>query len=154
MSFRTVSYTHLQEVYNSEGANHKIFLMDWNNDGKIAPVEEAVDVSLAINNQSKVKDAAWTFVDWMIHEGADTLVNGQLQYMPARNDMELNVEGLNENGTENLEYCVEPVSYTHLDVYKRQLLMEMAVFACMNRMIFIIGSTREMCWSPMVNWEL
>lgn len=30
----------------------------------------------------------------------------------------------------------------------------MAVFACMNRMIFIIGSTREMCWSPMVNWEL
>lgn len=96
-----------QEVYNGEGANHKIFLMDWNNDGKIAPVEEAVDVSLAINNQSKVKDAAWTFVDWMIHEGADTLVNGQLQYMPARNDMELNVEGLNENGTENLEYCVE-----------------------------------------------
>lgn len=96
-----------QEVYNSEGANHKIFLMDWNNDGKIAPVEEAVDVSLAINNQSKVKDAAWTFVDWMIHEGADTLVNEQLQYMPARNDMELNVEGLNENGTENLEYCVE-----------------------------------------------
>ena len=96
-----------QEVYNSEGANHKLFLMDWNNDGKIAPVEEAVDVSLAINNQSKVKDAAWTFVDWMIHEGADTLVNGQLQYMPARNDMELNVEGLNENGTENLEYCVE-----------------------------------------------
>ena len=96
-----------QEVYNGEGANHKIFLMDWNNDGKIAPVEEAVDVSLAINNQSKVKDAAWIFVDWMIHEGADTLVNGQLQYMPARNDMELNVEGLNENGTENLEYCVE-----------------------------------------------
>lgn len=96
-----------QEVYNGEGANHKIFLRDWNNDGKIAPVEEAVDVSLAINNQSKVKDAAWTFVDWMIHEGADTLVNGQLQYMPARNDMELNVEGLNENGTENLEYCVE-----------------------------------------------
>lgn len=96
-----------QEVYNGEGANHKIFLMDWNNDGKIAPVEEAVDVSLAINNQSKVKDAAWTFVDWMTHEGADTLVNGQLQYMPARNDMELNVEGLNENGTENLEYCVE-----------------------------------------------
>lgn len=96
-----------QEVYNGEGANHKIFLMDWNNDGKIAPVEEAVDVSLAINNQSKVKDAAWTFVDWMLHEGDDFLINGHLQYMPARNDMELNVEGLNENGAENLEYCVE-----------------------------------------------
>ena len=61
----------------------------------------------AMLKDSENKDAAWTFVDWMIHEGADTLVNGQLQYMPARNDMELNVEGLNENGTENLEYCVE-----------------------------------------------
>ena len=96
-----------QEVYNSEGAEHKVFLMDWNNDGKTAPVEEAVDVSLAINNQSEVKEAAWIFVDWMIHEGADFLINGHLQYMPARNDMKLNVEGLNENGTENLEYCVE-----------------------------------------------
>ena len=96
-----------QEVYNSEGAAHKVFLMDWNNDGKTAPVEEAVDVSLAINNQSEVKEAAWIFVDWMIHEGADFLINGHLQYMPARNDIKLNVEGLNENGTENLEYCVE-----------------------------------------------
>ena len=113
-----------QEVYNGEGANHKIFLMDWNNDGKIAPVEEAVDVSLAINNQSKVKDAAWTFVDWMIHEGADTLVNGQLQYMPARNDMELNVEGLNENGTENLEYCVEQ-GKNNVDGYREMAYAEL-----------------------------
>ena len=96
-----------QAVYNSEDSNHKIFLIDWNNDGKTAPVEEAVDVSLAINNQSEVKDAAWTFVDWMLNEGADFLINEHLQYMPARNDMELNVEGLNENGMENLEFCVE-----------------------------------------------
>lgn len=96
-----------QQVYNSDTSNHKIFLIDWNNDGKIAPVAEAVDVSLSINNQSKVKEAAWTFVNWMLNEGAEFLINGHLQYMPARNDMELNVDGLNENGTENLEYCVE-----------------------------------------------
>lgn len=96
-----------QTVYNSEDSNHKMFLMDWNNDGKTAPVAEAIDTSLSINSQSEVKDAAWTFVNWMINEGADILINGHLQYVPARNDMELNVEGLNENGAGNLDYCVE-----------------------------------------------
>lgn len=96
-----------QEVYNSENSNHKMFLLDWNNDGEIAPCAEAVDTSLAINNQSENKEAAWTFVNWMLNEGADFLINGHLQYVPARNDMELNVEGLNENGTENLQYAVE-----------------------------------------------
>lgn len=96
-----------QAVYNSEDSDHEMFLIDWNGDGQTAPVAEAIDVSFAINNQSEVKDAAWTFVNWMINEGADFLINGHLQYMPARNDMELNVEGLNEDGTENLNYVVE-----------------------------------------------
>lgn len=96
-----------QEVYNSEDSNHKVLLMDWNNDGQIAPCAETVDVTLAINNQSENKEAAWTFVNWMINEGADFLINGHGCYLPARTDMELNVEGLNDNGTENLEYIVE-----------------------------------------------
>lgn len=96
-----------QAVYNSEDSDHEMFLIDWNGDGKVAPVAEAIDVSFAINNQSKVKEAAWTFVNWMINEGADFLINGHLQYMPARNDMELNVEGLNENGQKNLAFVVE-----------------------------------------------
>lgn len=96
-----------QAVYNSEDSDHEMFLIDWNGDGKVAPVAEAVDVSFAINNQSEVKEAAWTFVDWMINKGADFLINGHLQYMPARNDMELNVEGLNEDGAANLHYVVE-----------------------------------------------
>lgn len=96
-----------QVVYNSEDSDHEMFLIDWNGDGTAAPVAEAVDVSFAINNQSEVKEAAWTFVDWMINEGADFLINGHLQYMPARNDMELNVEGLNEDGAANLEYAVK-----------------------------------------------
>ena len=96
-----------QAVYNSEDSDHEMFLIDWNGDGQTAPVAEAIDVSFAINNQSEVKDAAWTFVNCIINEGADFLINGHLQYMPARNDMELNVEGLNEDGTENLNYVVE-----------------------------------------------
>lgn len=96
-----------QAVYNGEDSDHEMFLIDWNNDGTVAPVAEAIDVSFAINNQSDVKEAAWVFVDWMINQGADFLINGHLQYMPARNDMELNVEGLNEDGMENLAYAVE-----------------------------------------------
>lgn len=96
-----------QAVYNSENSDHDLFLIDWNNDGKVAPVTEDVSLVLSINNQSKVKDAAWTFVDWMIKKGADFLINKHLQFMPARNDLELNVEGLNEDGSENLAYMVE-----------------------------------------------
>ena len=47
-----------------------MFLIDWNGDGKIAPVAEAIDVSFAMNNQSEVKEAAWTFLDWMQSKGA------------------------------------------------------------------------------------
>lgn len=96
-----------QAVYNGENSDHEIFLLDWNGDGKTAPVAEAIDVSFAINNQSKVKEAAWTFVDWMIHQGAEFLINGHLQYMPARNDMKLDVAGLNEDGKTNLDFVVE-----------------------------------------------
>lgn len=96
-----------QAVYNSEDSDHEMFLLDWNGDGQIAHTQEAIDVALAVNNQSEVKEAAWTFVDWMLDKGADFLINGHLQYVPACNDMELNVEGLNEDGMANLEYAVE-----------------------------------------------
>ena len=96
-----------QAVYNSEDSDHEMFLLDWNGDGQIAHTQEAIDVALAVNNQSEVKEAAWTFVDWMLDKGADFLINGHLQYVPARNDLKLNVEGLNEDGMANLEYAVE-----------------------------------------------
>lgn len=94
-------------VYNSEDSHHEVFLIDWNGDGRPAPVGEAVDVSLAINSQSPNKDAAWRFVDWMIHDGAEILVNKYLAYCPARTDMKLDVEGLSENGQACLDYIVE-----------------------------------------------
>lgn len=95
-----------QAVYNSPDSDHEAFVIDWNNDGKTAPVQEAVDVALAINNQSKHQEAAWTFVNWMVTKGADFLINGHLQYMPAATNMELNVEGLSEDGMQCLENIV------------------------------------------------
>ena len=129
-----------QVVYNSENSNHKITLIDWNNDGKVAPVAEAVDVSLAINNQSKVKEAAWIFVDWMLNRGADFLINGHLQYLPARNDMELNVEGLNENGSANMAFCVEQ-GKTNVGGYREMAYAELKEVIINELTLLALGDT-------------
>lgn len=96
-----------EKVFNSEGADHDIFLIDWNNDGKPCPVSASVDVCLCINKNSKNQEAAWTFVDFMLHEGQDILINKYLQYSPSRKDMEFSVAGISEDGQANLDYIVE-----------------------------------------------
>jgi hypothetical protein len=46
-------------------------------------------------------------MDYLVNEGQDVLVNQYLEYMPSRADMELKVQGLNEDGKKNLEYIIE-----------------------------------------------
>ena len=46
-------------------------------------------------------------MDYLVNEGQDLLVNGYLEYMPSRADMELNVSGLSEDGQKNLEYIIQ-----------------------------------------------
>ncbi|MCM1135740.1 MAG: ABC transporter substrate-binding protein [Clostridium sp.] len=94
-------------VFNSEDSDHDIFLMDWNNDGKPCPVSASVDVCLCINNNSKNQEAAWRFVDFLLHEGQDILVGKYLQYCPSRKDMVLAIPGMSEDGQANLDYIVE-----------------------------------------------
>ena len=106
-----------ERVFNSEGADHDIFLMDWNNDGKPCPVSASVDVCLCINKNSKNQEAAWTFVDFMLHEGQDILINKYLSYCPSRKDLVLSVEGMSEDGQANLDYIVEQ-SQTNIGGYR------------------------------------
>jgi len=96
-------------VFNSEGANHDVFLIDWNNDGKVNPIAGSVDVALCMNKDTENPEAAWKFLDFMLHEGQDILVNKYFYYCPSRTDLELNVEGMNEDGMENLNYILEQV---------------------------------------------
>ena len=42
-----------------------------------------------------------------MNEGQDLLVNQYLEYMPSRADMELSVNGLSEDGKENLNVIIE-----------------------------------------------
>ena len=93
--------------FQGEGANHQAFLMDWNNDGVSAGLAASIDVVLCMNTNSEKKEAAWKFIDFMIHYGQDVLINEGLQYFPSRTDLVLDVVGLNDNGLENLEYIIE-----------------------------------------------
>lgn len=95
------------KTFNGEGADHDIFLMDWNNDGKVSPVTATVDVALCMNKNTKNAEAAWRWIDYLLHEGQDILINKYLSYFPSRNSLEMKVDGMSEDGMKNLEYIVE-----------------------------------------------
>lgn len=107
MNMYTISDEKTQKNFNSQGADHDIFLIDWNDDGRVSPVTAAVDVILCLNSESKVKEAAFKWMDYLVNEGQELLVNQYLEYMPSRSDMTLNVQGLNEDGQKNLENIIE-----------------------------------------------
>lgn len=96
-----------QAVYNEKNSHHTVFLIDWNNDGKPAPVQETIDVALCMNKNTKNPDAAYQVIDWMLHKGQDILVNQLLQYCPSRTDLDLNVQGLSDNGKECLDFIMK-----------------------------------------------
>lgn len=110
LNMYTLSDSETKKVFNSEGADHEIFLIDWNNDGKVCPITASTDVVLCMNKDSKVKDAAFKFMDYLVNEGQDLLVNKYLEYMPSRTDMELNIEGLSEDGKDVLKVVLDNAS--------------------------------------------
>ncbi len=107
MNMYTVGDEKTRAVFDAEGADHDAFLIDWNDDGKVAPVTANVDVILCLNPESSQKEAAFRFMAYLVNEGQELLVNQYLEYMPSRADMELNVEGLSEDGKKNLAYIIE-----------------------------------------------
>lgn len=97
----------MEKVFNSENSDHEVFLMDWNNDGNVAPVTATVDVALCMNKNTKNSDAAWKWIDFLLHDGQDILVNTYLSYFPSRNSLEMDVKGMSEDGAKNLDFIVE-----------------------------------------------
>ncbi|SEM36655.1 ABC-type glycerol-3-phosphate transport system, substrate-binding protein [Butyrivibrio sp. ob235] len=107
MNMYTVSDEKTRAVFDAEGAEHEAFLIDWNDDGKVSPVTANVDVILCLNPESRQKEAAFRFMSYLVNEGQELLVNRYLEYMPSRADMELNIQGLSEDGKKNLDYIIE-----------------------------------------------
>lgn len=107
MNMYTISDEKTNAVFNSEDACHQVFLIDWNNDGKVAPVTSSVDVILCMNPESKVKDAAFRWMDYLVNDGQKLLVNEYHEYMPTLADMELDMAGLRNDEKRNLEFIIE-----------------------------------------------
>ncbi len=130
----------VHEVMNSEGADHDVFLIDWNDDGKVSPITASVDVVLCMNSNTEHQEEAWTFINYMLHEGQDVLINKYLQYSPSRTDLELNVEGLSEDGNKSLSYIVDQsraniagyreMTYPELKQTISDVLKELALDTC------------------------
>jgi len=93
--------------FNDPGQSHEVFLMDWNNDGKPAPITGSIDVVLSMNKDSKHPDAAWAMIDYLVHDGQDILINQYCNYSPSRTDLVLDVQGMSAEGQANLSYIVE-----------------------------------------------
>lgn len=105
------------EYFNHEGADHDAFLVDWNGDGKTSSITASIDVVLCMNSNSQHKDEAWTFIDYLLHNGQDVLINEALQYCPSRTDLVLDVVGLSEDGAEALDFIVDQ-SQTNIQGYR------------------------------------
>ncbi len=117
------------ENFNHEGANHDVFLMDWDGDGDVAGIQASIDVVLCMNSNSEHKDEAWEFIDYMLHNGQDVLINQSLQYCPSRTDLELDVVGLSEDGSEALNYIVEQ-SKTNIAGYREMAYADLKQAIC------------------------
>ncbi|MBQ7147266.1 MAG: carbohydrate ABC transporter substrate-binding protein [Pseudobutyrivibrio sp.] len=107
MNMYTVSDEKTREVFDAPGADHEAFLIDWNDDGVVSPVVASTDVILCINPDSRVKEAAFKWMDYLVNEGQELLVNQYLEYMPSRTGLKLNVQGLSADGKRNLDYIIE-----------------------------------------------
>lgn len=114
----------INEVFNQEGADHDVFLIDWNNDGKVCPVTAGVDVCLCMNKNTKNPEAAWKFIDYMLHDGQDILVNQYFLYCPSRSDLKLNVQGMSEDGLKNLDY-IQKQAETNVAGYREMAYAEL-----------------------------
>jgi ABC-type glycerol-3-phosphate transport system substrate-binding protein len=78
----------MSAIFNGGEHPHSVLLMDWNNDGKPAGVQANVEIAVCLNKDSKNAEAAWRFVDFLMHEGQDVLINEYLMYFPSRVDLE------------------------------------------------------------------
>jgi maltose-binding protein MalE len=74
------------------GEHYQTFTIDWNNDGKPAPVAPAVDVVVSISKESKYPDEAWQFFEFYVTEGVKKMIDSNLNYLPVQADHVVNLD--------------------------------------------------------------
>jgi len=71
------------------------FTLDWNGDGKAAPVTTGPDVVVCINKNSKHIDEAWKAVSFLTTNGVKAMIDKNLSYIPATVDYTLPTANFN-----------------------------------------------------------
>ncbi len=96
----------MSKIFNGGEHPHTTFTMDWNNDGKPAPVQSNVEVAMSMNKDSKLQKEAWDFISYMMYDGQDILINKFLMYFPSRTDLVYSGE-LSEEGKKNFDILMD-----------------------------------------------
>ncbi len=127
----------LYEAWNGEGAKHTVIDMDWNNDGKPAPIQATVENVLCLSNISENQEAGWEFIKYMLFDGQDILNNTYLSYFPSRAGVEF--EGtLSEEGVENFNLLME-MGETNIGGYRENPYPELKQAIADNLKALILG---------------
>jgi ABC-type glycerol-3-phosphate transport system substrate-binding protein len=89
------------------GEHYDVFTVDWNNDGKPAPVAPSVDVVVSLSKESKHPEEAWAFFKWYCTEGVKILIDYNLSYLPARSDHKVNLSSFSQEAQKNINKVLE-----------------------------------------------
>jgi ABC-type glycerol-3-phosphate transport system substrate-binding protein len=65
------------------GMDLEVLTIDWNNDGKPAPVAPTVDAVMCINKNSKFIDETWQFYSWFVSDGIRNIIDHNVFFLPA-----------------------------------------------------------------------
>ena len=95
------------DIWGVEGVSYEVFTIDWNMDGKPAPVAPAVDVVVCVNKETENLDAAWKFFSWFVDEGAQYMIDGKLQYLPAKAGVDIKGDNFSPELMKNLNEILQ-----------------------------------------------
>ena len=101
----------------SNGDIFDVFTIDWNNDGKPAPVAPTVDVVMSINKASKYPDETWLFYSWFVTEGVKSIIDYNIQYLPSLVDHVLDSSKFSPEMQKNLTK-VQEIGATRAAFYR------------------------------------
>ena len=90
-----------------QGTVFDVFTMDWNNDGKPAPVAPNVEVVMSINKDAKNMEEIWQYYSWFVTEGIKTYIDYNIQYLPGLVDHQLNTSKFGAEMQKNLAKVLE-----------------------------------------------
>jgi ABC-type glycerol-3-phosphate transport system substrate-binding protein len=88
------------------GEHYSAFTIDWNKDGKPAPVAPAVDVVVCISKESKHPDETWQFFEWCVTEGAKILIDNGLKYLPVLSDHVVDLSSFSEEAQKDINEVI------------------------------------------------